>query len=135
MWSQIARTVILAHIKKENRDKKNGAVFQAYLENKTPPKSHVLERFLEEASEICKYNKDYLIIIEAIKELYDQDDKPGEGLITKLVDRSKLPRSTVAGFLKMVRLRSHDFSDSPVNEEHLRKRSTTTEDQDIDGNS
>lgn len=127
LWSQVARTVILAYIKKENRDRKNGPVFQTHLEHRIVPKGHVLDRFLTEAEEIVKYNKDYLCLLEAIKQLYEQDERPYEGLIAKLVERSGLSRTMVTGFLKMLRLRSHDFSDSPVNEEHETMRRKNTE--------
>jgi hypothetical protein len=118
MWSQIARTVILAYIKKENRDRKNSHLFQEHLENKTLQKAHALNRFITEAETICKYNEDHLRILDAIKRLYLEDDRPHEGLIGKLVDRSGYPRQTITSFLRIVRLRSHEFTDSPINEEN-----------------
>lgn len=132
MWSQIARTVILAYIKKENRDRKNSPVFQTHLENRPVLKSHALDRFLTEAQEICKYNKDHLHLLETIKELYEKEEKPNEGLIAKLVIRSGLSRATVNEFLGIIRLRSHDFTDSPVNEEndYIRKRTTEADNHD-----
>lgn len=134
MWSQIARTVILAHIKKENRDKKNSSAFTNHLENKSH-KNFQLERFLLEAREVCKYNKNHMVLIEVIESLHEEDDKPQDGFIAKLVDRSKLPRKTVVEFLTVIRLRSHDFTDAPVNEGvHIRRRSPD-DDTDIDGNS
>lgn len=132
LWSQVSRTTILAHIKKENRDKKNGAAFTNHLENKSH-KNHQLERFLEEAREMFKFNKTNLLIIETIDNLYKEDERPTDSFITKLVDRSKLPRKTVIEFLTIVKLRSHDFSDAPVNEGvHVKKSSD--DDQDCDGN-
>lgn len=118
MWSQIARTVGLAYIKKENRDRKNSNIFQSHLENRQITKNHVMDRFLTEAREILKYNDSHLHLLNVIEKLYEEDEKPHEGLIGKLVERSKLPRTTITGFLWMMRLRSKDFSDSPVNEEH-----------------
>jgi hypothetical protein len=117
MLSQVARTVILAYIKKESRDHKNSPIFQSHLENKTVPRSHVLERFMTEAIEVCRYNVGYVKILDAIRALYQEDDKPHEGLISKLVQKSGLSRTVVTNFLKMIRLRSFEFTDSPVNEE------------------
>lgn len=117
MWSQIARTVTLAYIKKESRDKKNSNVFQAHLENRTIAKNEVLNRFFTEAKELCKYNNDHQVILKVIEELYLADEKPHEGLIGKIVEKSGLPRTTVTGFLKILRLRAKEFTDSPVNEE------------------
>lgn len=126
LWSQVARTVILAYIKKENRDRKNSPVFQTHLEHRPASKGHVLERFVVEANEIFKYNKDYLLLLETIKQLYLEDEKPYEGLIAKLVSRTNLSRAVVTGFLKLLRLRSNEFTDSPINEEHemMRRKDT-----------
>jgi len=117
-WSQVGRTVVLAYIKKENRDHKNSGMFQTHLENKTIKKSEMLERFTEEARDIFRYNDDYNIILDAIKQLYNEDDKPYDGLISKLVTKTNLSRPTITEFLRTLRLRSKDFTDSPVNEEN-----------------
>ena len=137
LWSQVARTVILAYIKKENRDRKNGPVFQSHLEHKEPIKSFVLERFITEAKDICKYNKEHMCLIGHIEQLYLKDEKPSEGLISKLVERSGMSRAAVTDFLRIIRLRSHDFTDSPVNEENETRGKNKGEDNDgyseIDG--
>ena len=78
----------------------------------------MLERFTDEAREVFRYNDDYNKIIDAITQLYDEDDKPYDGLISKLVARTELPRSAITEFLRTLRLRSKDFTDSPVNEEN-----------------
>lgn len=133
MWSQIARTVILAYIKKENRDRKNSPVFQNHLENKIAQKSHVLERFLIEARQLCKYNAEYAKLLDVISELYNEDDKPHEGFISKLVLKSGMPRTTITEFLRMIRLRSFEFSDSPVNDEpETIRRRKVGRDDDVD---
>jgi hypothetical protein len=134
LWSQIARTVILAHIKKENRDKKNGPLFQEHLEHRRVQRAQMLERFQTEARSLCKYNKDYLKIIDTLDKLYLGDEKPHEGLIGKLVEITSLPRLTITSFLKLCRLRSYEFTDSPINEEFdtVRRRSTDQEQQDGD---
>jgi intein/homing endonuclease len=116
--SQVGRTVVLAYIKKENRDHKNCNMFQTHLENKTVKKSEMLDRFTEEAKNIFKYNDDYNKILDAINRLYCEDDKPHDGLISKLVTKTNLSRSTITEFLRTLRLRSKDFTDSPVNEEN-----------------
>ena len=117
MWSQISRTVILAYIKKESRDRKNSPIFTTHLENKTIAKSHVLNRFTIEAREICKYNPEYIKIIDTIEKLYDQDERPHEGLVAKLSEKTGLKRIIISEFLRLLRQRSFEFTDSPVNEE------------------
>jgi hypothetical protein len=130
LWSQIARTVILAYIKKENRDRKNSPVFQTHLESRTPTRSHVLERFFSEAREIFKDNNDFMKLLDTMEQLYREDEKPTDGFIAKLVAKSDLPRSTVTMFLKMLRLRSHDFTDSPINETQELKRRREADDSE-----
>jgi hypothetical protein len=118
LWSQIARTRILAYIKKESRDYKNSDAYKSHLNNKyrVSTESGLADRFIIEAREIFKYNDIHLTIIEALSKIIQTDDRPYEGIITKLVNHTGLPRSQIAGFLKMVRMRSNEFTDSPLND-------------------
>jgi len=117
MWSQVARTVILAYIKKDRRDHKNSDVFKSHIEGRVIGQNCALDRFFTEAREISKYNDDHLKILDAIRQLYMEDERPHEGLISKLVIKTGFSRTCITNFLKMVRLRSHELTDSPVNEE------------------
>lgn len=114
MWSQIARTVILAYIKKEGRDRKNSQSYKSHLGSKSKPLSDIMVRFLGEAQEICKFNDAHLEIIEAIEWLLFNDDRPHDGTIGKLVSRTGLSRSTVTSFMRLIKLRSFEFTDSPI---------------------
>ena len=115
MWSQIARTVILAYIKKEGRDRKNSGSYVSHLENKSKPISDVIDRFLNEARQLCKYNDDHLLVLEALEWLIHNDSRPHDGIIGKLVEKSGLSRSIVTGFIRLIKLRSFEFTDSPLN--------------------
>lgn len=115
MWSQVAKTVMLAHIKKESRDRRNYGAYKDHLDSKRRPSSFKFERFLTEAQNICRFNDVHLKILKSLQELFNQDDKPYDGLIDKLVKKSGVPRSKVSAFLRNIRLRSFEFSDSPVN--------------------
>lgn len=119
LWSQVAVTVIRAFIKKESRDYKNADAYKIYLGSKyrVSPESDMVKRFISEAKEVFAYNPTYLTIVDALSKIIETDDRPHEGIITKLVSRTNLPRSQVANFLKMVRMRSTDFTDSPINDE------------------
>lgn len=117
MWSQVAKTVMLAHIKRETRDKKNYKSYKTHLDTKMIRRSIIFERFINEAGEICKYNKEHVRILDALRELYDEDDKPHEGLIGKLVSKSGLSRPKISNFLRQMRLRSFEFTDAPASEE------------------
>ena len=116
MWSQVARTVTLAHIKRESRDRKNYGKYQTHLIKSINPRSYVMERFLLELKETFKHNDDHLEMIDAIDRLYEKDDKAHEGFISKLVMESGKTRPQVASFLKVIRLRSFEFTDSPMTE-------------------
>jgi len=115
MWSQIARTVILAHIKKEGRDRKNSGSYVSHLGNKQKPVSGVMARFLSEIRELNQYDDNHLKIIDALEYLVLNDDRPYDGLIGKLVDQSGLSRVIVTNFLHLVKLRSFELSDSMLN--------------------
>lgn len=114
MWSQVARTVILAFIKKEGRDRKNSPGYRDHIINKPRFETSIVDRFVAEATEICQYNDDYMQILKDIQDLTRHDDKPWDGLISKLVKSTGLSRPQIANFFKFVRLRGHSFSDSPI---------------------
>jgi hypothetical protein len=115
MWSQIARTVILAYIKKEGRDRKNSQSYVVHLDNKPKPLDDIVTRFLTEAQEICQFNDDHIQIIEALEWLVQHDNRPHDGIISKLVERTGLSRAVVTGFVRLIKLRSFEFTDSPIN--------------------
>ena len=117
MWSQIAKTVILAHIKREMRDKKNYGSYKNHQISHHKPGNAVFERFVNEAKAMAQYDIDGLSIVAALEKLYEKDEKPSDGLIGKLVKLSGLSRQRVVSFLKQLRLRSFEFTDSPLNQE------------------
>jgi len=122
MWSQIARTVILAFVKKEGRDKKNATSYRDHLTNSTKVDKDRMQRFFSEAEELFKHNDDHVCCLNALAEVIATDDKPYDGLIGKLVETSELSRSQVTSFIRILRLRSQDFTDSPLNRELDRER-------------
>jgi hypothetical protein len=117
MWSQVAKTVMLAHIKKESRDRRNYGAYKEHLDSRHRPAGFKFQRFLEEAREICTHHTGYSKVLDAIEFLFDNDPRPYDGLIDKLVRRSGLTRTKVSAFLRMVRLRSYEFTDAPLNED------------------
>lgn len=143
MWSQVARTVILAYIKKEGRDRKNSASYRSHVASKInqdapedlvtlaknverptadvleqlrkeQPLSDVYRRLLTEARELCKYNENFLTVIDALEHLMYVDTEPAQGLIGKLVERSGLSRTTVTQFMRHIKLLSFEISDSTI---------------------
>ena len=71
---------------------------------------------MEEAKEVCKYVEDFMKIICALEELYFDDPKPHEGLIGKLTKNSGMSRAKIIKFIKILRLMSFEFTDSPIGE-------------------
>ncbi len=122
MWSQVARTVILAYIKKEGRDRKNSSTYMHHVGQRRVNQSDALLRFINEAREMFKYHDDFLQVIDMFEKLLDTDDRPYDGIISKLSANGNIPRNTVINFLQFVKLRSHDFSDSPINRSESIKR-------------
>jgi hypothetical protein len=122
MWSQVARTVILAFVKKEGRDKKNSTAYRDHLSSKVRIDEDRLRRFFTEAEELCKHNDDHMCCLNAMQKIIREDDKPWDGIIGKLVGYSGLSRSQVTAFIKSIRLRSFDFTDSPLSQEASRDK-------------
>jgi hypothetical protein len=119
MWSQVSKTVMLAYIKKESRDKRNYGAYKEHLDYKHKPVDFKMERFLNQARDICQFNDTHQSIINALEDLIKNDNKPHDGLIDKLVKKSGMSRSKVSTFLRTIRLRSHDFSDAPMNHQEF----------------
>jgi len=119
MWSQVAKTVMLAHIKKESRDKRNYGAYKEHLDSKGSRTNFKFDRFTEEAGKVCQFNTVHMDILNALKELYYEDDKPHDGMIDKLVKKTGHSRAKISGFIRNIRLRSFEFSDAPVNKEEF----------------
>lgn len=115
MWSQIATTVILAFAKKDARDRKNSNSYQAHLSTKIRPHTDVIARLLREARDVCKYHTEYDKILDSLEFLIYNDERPHDGLISKLAEHSGSSRVSVGNFMKFIRFRSLEFSDSPAN--------------------
>lgn len=116
MWSQIARTVVLAHVKKDSRDKKNYNNYSSFLKYKPYERNYDLERFFEEATALCKFDEDEMKILDAIKSIADEDlMSASNGLISKIMTKTELSRQKVVNFFKKIRTFQNEFSDSPSN--------------------
>jgi hypothetical protein len=112
LWSQIAKTRILAYLKKEKRDKKNVGNYRDYLSRKykTRKRDINVNQWIAEAREMFDYSDDYLEIIDAIGKLWEEDEKPYDGFITKLEKTSGKNRNIINTFLKSIRLRRDEFT-------------------------
>jgi len=136
--SQIAKTCILAHIKKETRDRKNSTPYSSHLNERFRNVKNILvDRFIQEASEKFKYNKEYMKIVKALKALSDQDNRPYDGLIGKLARRTKLSKAKISSFIRLVRLNGQGFTDSGMGEKsrhfcvrHLKDSHDSIDDED-----
>ncbi|MDP1712562.1 MAG: LAGLIDADG family homing endonuclease [Candidatus Nanopelagicaceae bacterium] len=128
--SQVARTVMLAYIKKEGRDRKNSPGYKDIVVRKATYRTVVLDRFMTEASEICKYNRDYTDILLVMENLFLTDPKLHEGLIGKLARESGKPKKIVSEMLDVLRMRSHEFTDSPINDRPIQILQGVADDED-----
>lgn len=120
LWSQIAKTVMLAHIKRESRDGKNFDSLKSHVTNKSAKKPVLMERFIQEARLICEFSDDHQKLLDSLAMIYKKDSNPADGLVGKLTEYSGMPRAKVHQFLMTLRLRSHEFSDAPLNSENNR---------------
>jgi len=115
MWSQVARTVILAYIKKEGRDRKNSGSYVNHLGTRHRQNSDAITRFFAELRQLWPYHDDYHNIIDNMEWLILNDDKPHDTMISKLIDKTGLSRNVIVNFLTLTKLRSAELSDSNLN--------------------
>ncbi len=113
LWSQISKTRILAYLKKEKRDKKNVVNYRDFLSRRQKTKlrnSADVDLWLKEAREILIYNEDFLEILNSIEYIWFNDDKPYDGLISKIEKHSGKNRNIISHFFKTLRLRRDEFT-------------------------
>ena len=79
-----------------------------------------------------KYNEEHQKLIDAIENIYQTDDRPHEGLISKLVNESGKTRAQVNIFLKFIRIRSYELTDSPANQKPQKRFIGGNDDDDDD---
>jgi len=116
MWSQVSKTVVLAHIKKETRDKKNYNNYSSYLKYKPSNQNYKLDRFFGEVEGLCQYDKEDMVILNALKSISKVDlENASNGLISKLMNETQLSRQKITSFFKKIRACQGEFSDSPSN--------------------
>lgn len=115
LWTQVARASMLALIKRESRDKKNQNAYKGHLRRSTK-QSLSFDRFIQEASDVCKNNLDHLKIINALSEIYKNENKPTEALVSKLIQKSGLSRVKIQKFFNQIRDRAQDFTDAPIHD-------------------
>jgi len=113
MWSQIVRTVILAAIKKNNKDRKNADNYRNHLDIKFTRKKYDIERFVKEANDIFKYCSKFREIIKAISHIYYHDEKPHDNLIQKIEEHTQIPRIKIELFFKTINAFRDEFNDTP----------------------
>ncbi len=118
---------MLAHIKKESRDRRGKNALETHILTKPINKPVFVDRFIKEAREVCKYNDEYLELIDHIEEIYSADDRAYEGLIGKLIKKSGRSRQRIHNFLTFVRFRSVEFTDSPMNDQLIQRPLPNTE--------
>lgn len=120
MWSQVSKTVMLAYVKKESRDKRNYDNYKCFVENKYRPPEYNLDRFIEQARNIFKFNNEYLNILDSLELLIKTDNRPHDKLVDKLSKLSGEDKSKVSSFLRNIRLRSFEFTDAPLNQKKFK---------------
>ena len=112
MWSQISRTVILAYIKKEGRDRKNSGSYVNHLGTRHRQMTDNIIRFFNELRQLWPYHDDYQTIISAMEWLVLNDEKPHDCMAIKLANKTNLSKHIVNNFLHLTKLRSAELSDS-----------------------
>lgn len=113
MWSQIAKTRILAYLKKEKRDKKNMPTYREWIQRRHKTRSRSIEdfeEFLNELKLLCNYDDDFTDLTESMKKLWLSDDKPYDGLKVKLQKISGKELNVINQFFRLIRLHRDEFS-------------------------
>jgi len=118
MWSQVVKTVVLAYIKKETRDKKNYNNYSGYLKYRPIGEGKKLSRFLEEAKSFSNFDDEELQILSSIANIAEHGlESASNGLVSKIQESTNLSRMKIVSYLKKLRQCQSEFTDSPTNTE------------------
>lgn len=104
MWSQVSRTVILAHVKKDTRDLRNTDSYTDFVTRK--PISGDNQQYSKIMSEVKNYlwfNEDYCKVVDALIELSAQLD-PDKNFKKKISNLANVDRKTVDNALILIRV-------------------------------
>lgn len=118
MWSQISKTVILAHIKKDSRDrvKKGSSVYRNHLRYKTARQirsnsmdKSIIEQFVSDLHLAVKHDSRFDQLPKCLMELAVNDPNPYMNISNKLIELSGLPKQTIKSFIMTIKYMSESF--------------------------
>lgn len=111
--SQVAKTRILAYIKKEKRDKKNMPAYRDWIHRRYKTKSRSIEDFeifLSELNQLCDYDDDFADLVNDVRKIWLSDDRPYDGFKAKLQRVSGKDMNVINQFLRLIKLHRDEFS-------------------------
>lgn len=104
MWSQVARTVILAYVKKDTRDVRNGDNYSEFIARKhSNGNNEQYASALLQAREQMWFNPAYCDVVDALIELSSETD-PDKNFKKKVCTLSGVERKTVDHALVVLRV-------------------------------
>lgn len=111
MWSQVSRTVILAHVKKDTRDLRNNDSYTDFINRKqTSGDNSQYSKVMEETKEYLWFNPEYCKVVDALIELSSHQD-PDKNFKKKLATIADVDRKTVDHALSIIRVIMHECID------------------------
>jgi hypothetical protein len=111
LWSQVSRTVILAYVKKDTRDTRNGDNYTIHI-NKKPDQNNNEQfvRALIEAKNEIWFNGEYCDVINSLIELSSESDSD-KNLKRKLMEMSGKNKRVVEDSLSVLRVMMNLYSE------------------------
>ena len=112
MWSQVARTVILAYIKKDTRDVRNNDSYTEYTTRKSSNgDNEQYVNMLIEAKEQMWFNDDYCAVIDSLITLSSEQDAD-RNFKKKLCEMTNLDRKIVDNALIVLQVMLHLYAEN-----------------------
>lgn len=119
MWSQVSRTVILAYVKKDTRDLRNGDNYSGFISKKQiSGDNSQYHKVMMEAREHLWFNPDYQKVVDALIELSSSSD-PDRNFKKKIASLANLDNGTVENALCVLRFVMSESVDG-FNSTHLK---------------
>lgn len=115
-WTQVAKQCILAELKVKVKDLTGYDGLKKHMKrDRHTFKPIDWQRLMSEARDMFQYDDESIQIINHLEHLALNDDNLYECLIGKLIKSTGHNRPRILKFLKELRLRGAELSDSPIN--------------------
>lgn len=114
LWSQVARTVILAHVKKDSRDKRNNPSYKNHFESSRHRISgEVFSEMMKHAENMLWYDLKALSVLSVLKDMSFELNNLSSVIVKKnIIQSTGLTKKEVEKYILLLKLVFKDYKNA-----------------------